>query len=254
MLAALLSVLPSRRRRDAAGSRVIALLLALVVLRAAPAAAAGEDSPWPDTFVARVEVLALMQSLNAAILASPTATRALESWCAEHGLAADPRVTVRPLAVPAAIAAADTLARLGASRRETIAYRSVELRCGEVVLSKTENWYLPDRLPRALRRTLATTDTPFGRAVQSLSPYRRTISAGLLWQPLPKGWERDPAVLDLDQTACGPPAASLIPALEIPQALFEQRAVVYSGKHVPLAEVHEVYQRGILGSPAPRTP
>ncbi len=234
---------------------VLALVLALVALRGAPAFAAEIDAPaWPDSFVARVEVLALMQSLNAQILASPTATRALESWCAEHGLAADPRVTIRPLAVPAVAAAAETRVRLGVSRREAIAYRSVELRCGDVVLSKAENWYLPNRLPRALRRTLETSDTPFGRVVQPLSPYRRTVSAGLLWQPLPHGWERDPAIGELDQTACGTPAAELPRALEIPEALFEQRAVVYSGKHVPLAEVHEVYQRGILGFPAPRTP
>ena len=227
----------------------VELLAVLAVLAVAAPLCAAEVAPWPDTFVARVEVLALMQSLNAEILASPTATRALERWCGEHGLAADPRVTIRPLAVPAAAATAETLARLGVSRREKIAYRSVELRCGEVVLSKAENWYLPDRLPRALRRALETSDTPFGRVVQPLAPYRRTVSAQLLWQPLPPGWERNAGQ---DDATCGAPAAELAPALQIPDALFEQRAVVYSGKHVALAEVHEVYQRGILGFASPR--
>ena len=235
-----------------ARAAAIALGLALIAFRDPAVAAESAAAPWPDSFVARVEILALMQSLNAEILASPTATRALERWCGEHGLAADPRVTIRPLAVPTAAATAETLARLGVSRREKVAYRSVELRCGEVVLSKAENWYVPDRLPRALRRALETSDTPFGRVVQPLAPYRRTVSAQLLWQPLPPGWERNAGSGHQDDATCGDPAAELAPALQIPDALFEQRAVVYSGKHVALAEVHEVYQRGILGFASPR--
>ena len=38
---------------------------------------------WSDTFQSRVEVLALLQSLNGEILAGSSATRTLETWCGE---------------------------------------------------------------------------------------------------------------------------------------------------------------------------
>jgi hypothetical protein len=40
-----------------------------------------------------------------------------------------------------------------------------------------------------MNRVLDTTDTAFGRAVQSLNFRRRTLSAKLLWSPLPQDWE-----------------------------------------------------------------
>jgi hypothetical protein len=42
------------------------------------------------------------------------------------------------------------------------------------------------------------------------------------------------------------------PNLTVPDALFEHRAILYSGEHLPLAELHEVYQRGVLEFPEPR--
>jgi hypothetical protein len=78
--------------------------------------------------------------------------------------------------------------------------------------------------------------------VAPLEPYRRTFLARLLWQPLPAGWPRA-------QPAAGP-CASAGP-LHIPDTLFEHRALVYGRDHRPIAEVHEVYQRGVLGFPPP---
>ena len=52
--------------------------------------------PWPDTRLARVEVLALIETLNGRLLcASCTVTRVLEKWCADHKLARDPLVQAR---------------------------------------------------------------------------------------------------------------------------------------------------------------
>src|SRR5262249_7035855 len=63
-------------------------LLAVAVAVAAPLAAARADSPaqWPDTPVARLEAVALIETLNAEILASRSATFTLEKWCADHRL------------------------------------------------------------------------------------------------------------------------------------------------------------------------
>jgi hypothetical protein len=103
------------------------------------------------------------------------------------------------------------------------------------VLSAAENWYVPDRLTAEMNRLLETTTTPFGRAVEPLQPYRRTFAVTLLWTPLPDGWERAPSL-----------PAPTGGALAIPDALFEHRAVLYTGDHKPFAEVREIYQRAIL--------
>jgi hypothetical protein len=108
------------------------------------------------------------------------------------------------------------------------------------VLSEADNWYVPGRLTAEMNRLLDTTDAPFGRVVQPLEPYRRPIDARILWLPLPDGWDR--------------PGASALPPdtgepMEVPRALFEHRAVLYTREHRPFSEVHEIYQRGILAFP-----
>ena len=44
-----------------------------------------------------------------------------------------------------------------------------------------------------MNHVLATTDTPFGKAVAALHFRRHTLSAGLLWRPLQEGWEMSAA-------------------------------------------------------------
>jgi hypothetical protein len=91
-----------------------------------------------------------------------------------------------------------------------------------------------------MNRLLETTDTPFGRAVQPLGPYRRTLEVRMLWAPLPDGWERQP------RESGAAAAATVAGPLTIPDALFEHRAVLYTRDHTPFSEVHEVYQRELL--------
>jgi len=47
---------------------------------------------WPDTFESRLEALALIQTLNAEILGSRSATLSLEKWCRDHRLAEPPKI------------------------------------------------------------------------------------------------------------------------------------------------------------------
>lgn len=118
---------------------------------------------------------------------------------------------------------------------QVVRYRRVRLRCGEQVLSAAENWYVPGRLTGEMNRVLDSSDTPFGRVVAPLEPYRRTFHARLPWSPLPEGWER--------AAATSPPCASSGP-LAVPDDLLEHRALLYASDGQPIAEVHEVYQRG----------
>ena len=126
------------------------------------------------------------------------------------------------------------------NEHEPITYRRVRLRCGARVLSEAENWYVPARLTAEMNRVLETTDTPFGRAVAELEPYRQTVGATILWSPLPDGWEMQ------DCCAIAEVGGAIV---DDPDALFAHRAILYSRDHMPIAEVSEVYQRQVLAFP-----
>jgi hypothetical protein len=216
-------------------------MAAAAVLAGAPVQA--QQAPaWPDALLTRTQALALVQGLNAEILASRSATATLEKWCRDHDLAREPRVVAEVLAGEPRAPDADQRRRLRADSGEVVRYRRVRLRCGGHVLSEAENWYLPGRLTPEMNLALDTGDTPFGRVVAPLEPYRQTFAARLLWSPLPEGWERSPYSL--------PPCLSSGP-LAIPGALFEHRAVLLGRDNRPIAEVHEVYQGGLLAFAPP---
>jgi chorismate-pyruvate lyase len=221
-------------------SRTIAAASVAIALSAL-AVRAQEPPAWPDTFVSRLEALALIQTLNAEILGSRSATATLEHWCRDHRLAAEPRIVASLIPDASRAPTDEQRQHLEVAPADPVKYRHVQLRCGAKVLSEADNWYVPGRLTSEMNRLLDTTDTPFGRAVESLQPYRRTIAITMLWTPLPDGWER---------AASAPPTAAG-GALAIPDALFEHRAVLYTRANIPFAEVREVYQRQVLAFPQP---
>jgi len=221
--------------------RLVVLTCAAGLLLAHPAAH-GQDSPvWPDTFLTRVQALALIQTLNAEILGSASATASLEAWCRDHRLAPDPTVVARVVTSVVRLAANITRQRLEVGPADEIKFRRVQLRCGSRLLSEADNWYVPARLTREMNHLLETTETPFGKVVAPLEPYRRTFAVQLLWTPLPHGWE---------QTVTALPGADGM--LTIPAALFEHRAVLYTRANLPFSEVDETYQRDLLAFPLPR--
>jgi hypothetical protein len=222
-------------------------LAALAVAVAVPLAAARAESPasWPDTPVARLEALALIETLNAEILASRSATFTLEKWCADHHLSgsAEPKIVAHPGNDKTKPATPEQRQRLDVGPNDELKVRHVQLLCGDRVFSEADNWYVPARLTAEMNRLLETTTTPFGKAVQDLHPYRRTFAATVLWRPLPEGWETRPMETRPDAGK----------TLDIPDALFEHRAVLYTEDGKPFSEVDEVYQRALLDfqPPAP---
>jgi chorismate-pyruvate lyase len=171
------------------GARLVALLAALF---ACLSTAAEAPPRWPDNYVARLQALALVQTLNGQLLASRSSTLTLEAWCRDHRLADDPRIVAELLKNIAKSATAEQRQRLQVTFDDEVQYRRVRLRCGDRVLSEADNWYVPGRLTADMNRLLETTDTPFGKAVQALEPYRQTFAVKLLWSPLPDGWELRP--------------------------------------------------------------
>jgi chorismate-pyruvate lyase len=194
-------------------------------------------SEWRDTFASRLAVLALMQTLHADILASNSATRSLEQWCRSHAMAADPSIVARRIHGQDKPPSVELLQTLRVATAAEVKYRRVELQCGAHVLSEADNWYVPARLTPEMNRLLDETETPFGRAIQALRPYRRTHAATILWWPLPLGWERRHERDERDEGAA---------QLEIPKNLFEHRAVLYNMDHEPFSVVTETYQGEIL--------
>jgi len=220
----------------------LACLIALATTMGAWAPAYAQESPaWPDTYVARLQALALVETLNAEVLASRSATLTLERWCRDHQLAKEPTIVAELVRGVAKSTTAEQRQRLQVTSETEVKYRRVLLRCGNRVLSEADNWYVPARLTPYMNRLLDTTGTPFGKVVQPLEPYRQTFAVRLLWSPLPDGWERGSIAA----------ATATAGVLTIPDALFEHRAVLYTREHKPFSEVDEVYRRQLLAFPPP---
>ena len=150
-------------------------------------------------------------ALDAALVANPSATAVLQAWCDRHR----PRMTVRAVVTRRETMPAGAHATmLGVSEDEQIAYRRVELTCGEEVLSEADNWYVPARLTAEMNAALAG-DTPFGVAVRPLAPSRRNLSSERQWT--------------------GQGANEIL-----------RHHAVLTAANAPIAEVIEVYQRAML--------
>ena len=217
------------------------LLLAPLLLLAPAGAVRAESSPaWPDTFLARVEALALLQTLTADLLSHPSATLTLERWCASHRLAPEAKIVARLMRDVDKPLPEQDRKRLGLAAEEPVRYRRVQLSCGDRVLSEADNWYVPSRLTPEMNRLLDETNTPFGKAVQALGFRRETLDASLLWSPLPQGWELSPT-----------PASEPDRALDVPRHVLEHRAILYDRDNHPFSEVVETYTGEVLAFPAP---
>ena len=195
---------------------------------------------WPDTFVARVEALALLQTLNANLLGHDSATEILGEWCREHRLAEDPHILVQRVRDRNSPANEEQRHDLRVASADEVRYRHVRLLCGTLVLSEADNWYVPSRLSAAMNQQLESTDAPFGAVVHELHFQRHTLSAKVLWEPLAHGWEMGAHVES-------PQAAHLI----VPDRVLEHRAVLSLPDGTPISEVIETYTGNVLAFTPP---
>ena len=214
---------------------------ALILLLTTAIASAAEPTPWPNNLVGRLQALALIESLNADLLAHDSATLTIERWCADHRLADPARIVAERVSGADKPASAELREALDVRPDEPLGYRRVRLKCGDHVLSEADNWYVPARLTPAMNHALETTDTPFGKVVAALHFRRHTLSADLLWRPLPKGWETGAA-----------PAPQEAGALTIPDHVLEHRAVLSTPDGEPFSEVVETYTGEVLAFPPPK--
>ncbi len=196
---------------------------------------------WQDSFLTRVELLALIETLNAELLSHSSATLTLERWCGGHGLARDAKLVARlDRGVEKRLEDKDR-ERLAVGSGDQLRFRHVALFCGDKLLSEADNWYVPSRLTAEMNRLLDETDTPFGRVVRDLDFRRETLSAKLLWSPLPERWDVLPAPLSLSGSS-----------LEAPDHILEHRALLRTSDGAPFSFVVETYTRDVLAFPLPR--
>lgn len=214
------------------------LVLSMMLTCASPLTARESTQSWPDTVLSRTQALAELQTLNAQLLSHPSATLTLEQWCAAHHLSSQAKVVAHRVHGEDKPLPDGARALLGISPSEPVRYRRVALSCGDVVLSDADNWYVPSRLTEDMNHQLDTSDVPFGKVVQPLHFRRQTLSADLLWSPLPEGWDSGSTL----------PSAGDRP-LSIPEHVLQHRAVLYTGSNEPFSLVVESYTSHVLIRP-----
>lgn len=219
------------------------LLLAGAVSAADGGGGAAPAKPWRDSYTTRLEALAVLQSLNADLLSHDSATLTLDRWCGTHRLAEPAKILAERMRDVEKAPTADQRQILAVSATEPLRYRRVRLKCGSRVLSEADNWYVPSRLTPEMNQQLETSDIAFGRAVQALQFRRRTLSAELLWSPLPEGW---------DMGSTTPVKEGR--ALEVPPYVIQHKAVLALPDGTPISEVVETYTAEVLAFPEPADP
>ncbi len=205
-------------------------------LGAIAATSATRPGSWPDNCMTRLLATDILVDLNIDLLSSPSATMVLERWCQTHAMASVPRIVAIKIEGLERPPNAEQLQRLQVADASQVRHRHVELRCGSHVLSRADNWYVPERLSAEMNQQLEGTDTPFGKVIASLQPVRHTIDTRTLWSPMPPGWSCDRFE----------PTSEAATRLQIPQELFQVRALLRDAAGRPFSEVSEVYQGALL--------
>ena len=221
-------------------------LLAFAALSSLAVAGSSPAPVWRDDYTTRLEALALLQTLNAELLSNDSATLTLDRWCAAHNLASPARIIAERIEGIDSAVTEEQRKLLAIGPDEPVRFRRVRLKCGTHVLSEAENWYVPARLTAEMNRTLDTTDTAFGRVVKPLNFQRRTLSAKLLWSPLPNGWEMRAANDNTPLPGNG--------TLQIPHEVLQHRAVLVLPDGTPISQVTETYTGNVLAFPDPLPP
>jgi len=131
---------------------------------------------------ARSETAARIHELSTRLSAGATATETLLAWCEEHGLSDGPiTVECQQRQVLAAVPDA-TLKILRLTSGNSVCFRRVRIKRGDLALAAAETWFVPECLAISMTEALHTTNVPFGTVVAPLRPSRRTLAARV--QPL----------------------------------------------------------------------
>ncbi len=194
--------------------------------------------PWPASYVGRLEAWSQLAQFNADLLSHDSATATLQAWCDLHGQGQ--RILARRIRTGLKDASPEDRKALGVGPDEPLAYRRVQLTCGDLVLSEADNWYRPSLLSPEMNRTLEETETPFGVVVRPLNFRRRTLSTTYLFRPLPGNWEETPRPIQVYRGE-----------LAVPKDVLQHRAVLVNAEGMAFSLVIETYTDAVLVRPRP---
>ncbi len=194
-------------------------------------------------YLLRLEKLAVIQSLNVAILTSKSATMALEEWCVKHELSnqlntiSGNKIIASTVKYDFEIPNQQQLDRLAVSNISEVKFRHVCLNWGDATVSEARNWYVENLLTVEMHDMLKNTNIPFGKVVEELGFYRQTFSSRLLYGFQPNGLEKlsNTSGHNID-----------IPEEKFGKNIFEHRALLFNHQHQPISEVWEVYNSNLL--------
>ncbi len=181
-----------------------------------------------DTSGGSTSMMAQVERLNTDLLSRDSATATLQLWCDRHGPGGGAKIVARRIRGADKAAGKAERRALGVFAQTRVAYRRVELLCGDKVLSEADNWYVPGRLTAAMNTALEQTQTPFGVVVRPLKFHRRTLSSQVL----------------LGDGAMTQPGAVIAPP-----GVLRHRAVLATPNGRPFSLVVETYTDQVLVSP-----
>ena len=181
----------------------------------------------------RRRMLVKLQAFNADLLSQDSATAVLQSLCDRRDPGA-PRMRARKISVVGDAREFETIRhQMGAPADAPLMHRRVDLMCGEVMLCRADNWYLPDRLTNEMNAQLLASETPFGVVVRALDFQRRTLSSKLLFEPLLSEWG-DHSATAFDQLALPP------------EDVLQHQAILQTPDGRPFSLLLETYTKQIL--------
>ncbi|MFT9409443.1 hypothetical protein [Acetobacter fabarum] len=191
---------------------------------------------WRNSFMHRLMLATLISQMENRLLAENSATQTLEHWLREHALLgahetlrAEREAGAHSPCPPDLLAALDLPTTQGG---QSLRYRKIRLAGHNRIYSEAENWFVPERLTKAMTEALEQTDTPFGRVVSPLRFTRQLIRRETLWSPLPELWEMQ----------LHPPNSTTgADPLALPPHLFRHIALLRTHAGTPFSLVVETY-------------
>lgn len=112
-------------------------------------------------------------ALAAHLLAAPSVTAGLQTWCEARGIGDGP---IRVLSRAGGAPQAGLVSLLGAPEGEALSYRRVVLGRGDIALAEAELLFRGGALTAEMREAVSRGAVPFGVIVAPLSPRRETVS------------------------------------------------------------------------------
>lgn len=201
------------------------------------------DRPFTCRFLGtgmgKVQAFSALQRLSGMMVRSGTVA-ALETWCREHKLAADPTLVLRLVPGATQPFTKEVASRLEVEDEAAATYRHIEMRCGELLLGWADTWYVPHRLPPGLGESLAA-DVLFEQAAEPMRPVRIGVQNTLLWAPFRSAQH-------LAAPSAGPAEGgrSAHRPLLVPWRVFEHRTVLRNAGLNPMSLTLETFTREVL--------